>query len=150
MAITLCLNRRLCGSFLTKKLLNLAVLTLFQSYIFLAILGYMEKSQYCGWCMSSFSVPRQFSWEPFLTGLKKKEANVAQSIFWYMAGKKNKILPIPKVLGIASKTKIRFLTWMTWEYLGIYLFLIEGLYQFIKSPTNLVTDAEEEIRTKSH
>ena len=67
-----------------------------------------------------------------------------------MAGKKNKILPIPKVLGIASKTKIRFLTWMTWGYLGIYLFLIEGLYQFIKSPTNLVTDAEEEIRTKSH
>lgn len=34
-----------------------------------------------------------------------------------MVGKKNKILPIPKVLGIAIETKIRFLTWKTWEYL---------------------------------
>lgn len=108
-----------------------------------------------------------------------------------MVGKKTKILPIPKVLGIAIETKIRFLTWKTWEYLegrkeylplhlaferlslsqqgarttftfyksefldsleetNIYLFLFEGLYQCFKSPANLITDAEEEKRTKSH
>ena len=126
MAITLCLNRGLCGSFLTKKLLNLAILTLFQSYIFLAILGYMEISQYHGWCMSSFSVPRQFSGEPFLISLKGKEANVAQSIFWYMAGKKNKILPIPKNIRNSNWDQNQI---FNLEDLGIYLLL--GIWVFI-------------------
>lgn len=49
-----------------------------------------------------------------------------------MAGKKNKPCQSPKVLGIASKTKIRFLTWMTWEYLGIYLFLLKGCISLLK------------------
>lgn len=67
-----------------------------------------------------------------------------------MTGKENKILPISKLLGIVVETKIRFLRWKTWEDLGIFLFLIESLYQFIKSSTKLIIDAEEDIRTKSH
>lgn len=100
--VTLCLNRGLCGTFLTEKLLNLAILTLFQSNFFLAILGYREISQYHGWCMSRSCALRQFPWESFLTGLKGIEINVAHSVFWNMPGKKNKISPDPKSIGNSS------------------------------------------------
>lgn len=53
--ITSHLNRVLGGTFLAQKLLSLAILTLFQSNIFLAILGYMDLSQHRGWCMSRTS-----------------------------------------------------------------------------------------------
>lgn len=100
--VTLCLNRGLCGTFLTEKLLNLAILTLFQSNIFFAILGYREISQRHGWCMSRSCALRPFPWESFLTGLKGIEINVAHSVFRNMTGKKNKISPDPKSIGNSS------------------------------------------------
>lgn len=53
--ITSHLNRVLGGTFLAQKLLSLAILALLQSNIFLAILGYMDRSQHRGWCMSRTS-----------------------------------------------------------------------------------------------
>lgn len=100
--VTICLNRGLCGTFLTEKLLNLAILTLFQSNIFLAILGYREISQYHRWYMSRSCALRQFPWESFLTGLKGIETNVVHSVFRNMAGKKNKGSPDPKSIGNSS------------------------------------------------
>lgn len=99
---------------------------------FLTILGYRAISQSQGWWMSRFSVLRQFSRGPFLTVLKRIETNVAHNIFWDMAGRKNKISLLPKVLGLAVETKIRFLSWKTWKDLGICS-LLEGCIHLLKS-----------------
>lgn len=115
-----------------KKLLSLAILTQFQSNIFLTILGCRDISQSPGWWVSRYSVPRQFSRGPFLPVLKEIETSVAQSIFWDIAGRKNKISVIPQVLGIAAEIKIRFLSWETWKDLGI-CFLLEGCIHLLKS-----------------
>lgn len=94
------LNRGLCGTFLTEKLLSLAILTLFPSNIFLAILGYMEISQYHSWCMSR--PLHRAVLRAFLTGLKGIETNVAQGIFWNMTGKKNNITDLKRIRNSSS------------------------------------------------
>lgn len=105
------LNRRLCDTFLTQKLLSLATLTLLQSNIFFTILGYVEISQHCGWCTSS---PLYWGFfKAFLTGLKGMETNVVQGIIWNMAGKKNKNSLIWKEWDTAAETAIRFWSWKT-------------------------------------
>lgn len=93
--ITSHLNRVLGGTFLAQKLLSLAIFTLFQSNIFLAILGYMDLSQHHGWCMSrtsDFFFLELFSFFLFLTGWEGMETNVAQSRFWNVAGNENSLM----------------------------------------------------------
>lgn len=91
--ITSHLNRVLGGTFLAQKLLSLAILTLLQSNIFLAILGYMDQSQHRGWCMSRTSdfFLELFSFF-FFTGWEGMETNVAQSRFWNVAGNENSLM----------------------------------------------------------
>lgn len=126
------------------KVVKFGSLTPFQWDIFLAMLGYREICQCHSWEISRSSAPRQFFWEPFLTGLKGIET-VCCSMFWNTAGKKNKISPILKVLGIAIETKIWFVSLKTWKDLGyLFVFLLKGFIHLFKShPTLSQTQGRE-------
>lgn len=139
--ITPHLNRRLGGTFLAPKLLSLAIPALFQSNIFLAILGYMDLSQHCGWCMRRRTSDFFFNW-------LKRNGDKCGSEQVLKCGWKWKCSDVKRIRHSSWEWCLIFFRMKGMEKCGYIV--MERMEQYIRGSARPSTDRREEVRPRSH